>query len=339
MSPLHENQSYRSRSNSKGSFLPGVAAGLQDAKRQEDDKSSAQEDSTDVVQPLKENGVNGDARQSTEAFGTIEDVEEAEDGDVPENLISEEELSDEGDETDQPPRKRGSPPKLSSRRTSRSCRPNTLIFTSDMTTNSPPKKKIGRPRKVMSAPAPVVEHPRNDLRRPKRNASYVNSVKKAVSALNTSSSATPRVKARGRPRKTPVVKSEPEEEDESEDDEEEEEDDDETPVPTPSPKKSNPIEKLKTPKRPKLSPMLTSILSGQPIANTKTGRPKGRPRKFAALATPSSSDQKASTSTPGKCNCEAKYRVVFMKLEETLESKHLAQTKKVRLSRHFPIRV
>src|SRR5688572_27231453 len=129
MSPFLEQ--IHGKSNSPA---PDEAASSDELKVEEEEKQSDAAAASDMQLPL-ENGVtvNGDENCTTQT--NLTDHEDA---------ASENAASNEEEEDNSQPKDNKSPPKISSRRTSRSCRPNTLIFTEDMTTNSPHKKK-GRP--------------------------------------------------------------------------------------------------------------------------------------------------------------------------------------------------
>jgi hypothetical protein len=274
------------------------------------------------------------AGESDEASPDSADSEEEdydEEEDYPDEDMPDEEEDgpvdeDEDDEEFTPVQKSkvASPRKTVERRPSRTCRPNSMIFNSD-TTTSPPRKRRGRPPLSESSKKAKTPLP------PKKMGARSSSVKKALQTLNEKSvkrynaDGTIRKKM-GRPRKNPLPGE------------------DQSPVVQKTPKspkkslkelspKNKDLLKVKSsPNSPvKLSPILTAILSGQALATTKTGRPKGRPRKL-----PSLNDSITLTPSPDKrtsgrrCNCEEKYKGILTKLEDTLETRFMSQTQKLR---------
>lgn len=240
------------------------------------------------------------------------------------------------------------PVSIKSRRPSRSCKPNSLIFNSDTTTLSPKRR-----RKVVReslSPSPDLSHQQSNNTSGDSNSSTTangrksaatatissrsfarESVRKAVSALTGLNRP---VKKLGRPRKYPI----------------------EGPAESVSPvavkngripvgrkgRKVGRGKKLTVKKASsaspvgKCTPILTAILSGQSLAQTKTGRPKGRPRVLPSLdevilngAKSSPNTTSATRSSPRRCDCEAKYKKILSNLEQSLEVKFAESTHKV----------
>jgi len=106
---------------------------------------------------------------------------------------------------------------------------------------------------------------------------------------------------------------------------------------------------------------MAALFSGQELGTTKTGKPKGRPRVLPALedvlnlnvnlnghshgvnldleidgpVNPHGTRSRRSTTTSSPssrsgCNCEAKYKAILAKLEESLEQRFMESTQKLR---------
>lgn len=257
------------------------------------------------------------------------------------------------------------PVSIKSRRPSRSCKPNSLIFNSDTTTLSPKRRRklvnngqaIGSTAAIskksssshQQSPSPssdlihsqrtgsrksTREHHKNKQQQPAEQQPLISSrsfaresVRKAVSALTGLNRP---VKKLGRPRKYPI----------------------EMTGESVNPIKNGRIavgrgvkgrkvvrgKKLTVKKGSpagKCTPILTAILSGQSLAQTKTGRPKGRPRVLPSLdevilnGAKSSPNTSATRSSPRRCDCEAKYKKILSNLEQSLEVKFAESTHKV----------
>lgn len=268
------------------------------------------------------------------------------------------------------------PVSIKSRRPSRSCKPNSLIFNSDTTTLSPKRR---RPMSSSTTTPAVISKRSSGNKQSHTSSSSTTktittsgtagvaagstgrntstrqstreqqlhhqqkplissrsfareSVRKAVSALTGVNRP---VKKLGRPRKFPAAG-----------------DPDELSDLTPTVRvpvsrkvkgrkvvrgKKLTVKKRSSPASPKCTPILTAILSGQSLAQTKTGRPKGRPRILPSLnevilngakSTPSSTTR----SSPRRCDCEAKYKQILSSLEQSLEVKFAESTHKVSLA-------
>ena len=168
------------------------------------------------------------------------------------------------------------------------------------------------------------------------------SVRKAVSALTNHVRLSPNGKKIGRPRKYPLapVSSSL----------------NQLTIKTSSPKKTtfkSPGKKLSTPNSSRrMNPILAAIISGQELGTTKTGKPKGRPRILPALddvltlnghntpvsnrdnnsihGTRSSSRRGASSVSSHGCDCDSKYRSIMSNFEQSLETKFVESTQKLR---------
>ena len=223
------------------------------------------------------------------------------------------------------------PVSIKSRRPSRSCKPNSLIFNSDTTTLSPKRRrKIVRESLPPSPAADLIQSNQKSSGRKSTISSRSfarESVRKAVSALTGVNRP---VKKLGRPRKYPIevtgesvssVKN--------------------GRIPVGRAVKGRKVgrgKKLTAKKGSpvgKCTPILTAILSGQSLAQTKTGRPKGRPRVLPSLdevilnGAKSSPHTSATRSSPRRCDCEAKYKKILSNLEQSLEVRFAESTYKV----------
>ncbi|KAI1279579.1 Zinc finger MYND domain-containing protein 11 [Halotydeus destructor] len=275
--------------------------------------AESMEDSDGLADKLAE-VVNDDDQEMEAANGSETEVDEDDDDDE-----GDEEEDDEENEENQSPKSAVEPVKI--RRTSRVSRPNSLIFTQDTATlDSPPRKKRGRPPGSKNRAGTVTASPelstvrnepiRTSLRRPVRST-YANSVKKAVNQLTNQIKRRPGRPAKYSPSASPAASRATSNGVQK------------------SPSKSL-VQKVKSSSSPptKMSPILTAILSGQPLARTKTGRPKGRPRKLPSLNEVILGRTKSPVNA--KCGCDSKYGDMLANLEQILENRFMDQTKKLR---------
>ena len=357
------------------------------------------------LKPTQESAENADSDQTENNDEEEEDdadtvlgaeCEQGDDNDEnkADNIEEEEEL-----EEDEEPKRRGRPPKKRGRkrrtsyspkkirRTSRTCRPNSLIFTEDTTTQSPIRRKRVKKEEpeedevqdTEPEASIVTETPLNSRTPLRRSAALANkhlnlSLSSRRSAANVAvRRAVSTLKRRGgRPPKRPQFVQEDYDDDDSESPKEgakpltpyqqkklailKETGKNLSPYmlkkygpegPPPADKSIRKLPKMSpymvkkyglsgARSTVKMTPILTAILSGQPLAQTRSGRPKGRPRKLPSLEDAVNDSLKRVSPSSGKCNCDTRYKEVLVNLEQQLESRFMDQTKKVSEEDCFP---